>query len=237
MVSSFGYSQRWKLSRSEYVYGIGVNNYFGDIGGAMNAGSSGFADIDIGYTRPVIAIGYRYKIYERVAIKANLSYANIHGSDAKSQYEGRNYTFTTNMVEFNGHVEYHITEEKHMVRYSSMSMRGKLKKFNAGVNVYVFLGIGGAYFKPKSLDEFSESGRYVGSKNLALVVPFGIGFKYPISTRSYVGLEFGRRFVTSDYIDGFSPEGSNSRDLYYFTVISVSYKIKKKSNRRPEYRF
>lgn len=237
LVPTLMYSQRWKLSRSEYIYGIGVSNYFGDIGGSKKEDASGFADIDIVNTRPSLAVGYRYKLYEKIAVKANLTYANIHGSDEKSINEGRNYSFTTNMFELNGHVEYHITEEKAVVSYKSMSLRGKLKKFNAGLNLYVFAGVGVAYFKPKALDDFSASSRYIDNKNLGLVVPFGVGLKYPISTKSYIGLEFGRRFITSDYVDGFSPELSNSRDVYYFTVISVSTKIKKKSNRRPEYRF
>ena len=231
------FAQRWKLSRSEYLYGIGVSNYFGDIGGSEKADASGFSDIDLANTRPSIAIGYRYKLYQRIAVKANLTYANIHGSDMKSIYEGRNYSFSANMFELNGHVEYHITEEKAVVSYKSMSLRGKLKKFNAGVNFYVFAGLGGAYFKPKALDDFAESERFNANKNFGLVVPFGFGLKYPITSKSYIGLEFGRRFITSDYIDGFSPEPSEHKDVYYFTVISVSTKIKKKSNRRPEYRF
>lgn len=236
LIPVLGYSQRWKLSRSEYMYGVGISNYVGDIGGANTRDGSGFADIDIGCTRPVIAVGYRYRMYQRVAVKANFTYANMCGTDDKSVNEGRSYSFTANLFELNGHVEYHITEEKQMVSYSSMSLRGKLKKVNAGVNLYVFVGLGGAYFKSNP-SEGSFDGRYVGNKNMALVVPFGIGLKYPISPKSYIGLEFGRRFVTSDYIDGFSPEPSEHKDVYYFTVISVSYKIKKKSYRRPEYRF
>ncbi len=230
-------AQRWKLSRSEYMYGIGVSNYFGDIGGSEKADASGFADIDLATTRPSLSVGYRYKLYERVAVKAGLTYANIHGTDVKSANEGRNYSFTTNMFELIGHVEYHITEEKAVVSYKSMSLRGKLKKFNAGINLYVFLGVGGAYFKPKALDDFADSERFNQNKNMGLVVPFGIGLKYPLSSNSYIGLEFGRRFITSDYIDGFSPEASEAKDVYYFTVINVSYKIKKKSKRRTEYRF
>lgn len=230
-------AQRWKLSRSEYMYGIGVANYFGDIGGSEKADASGFADIDIAATRPSLSVGYRYKLYERIALKASLTYANIHGTDVKSANEGRNYSFTSNMIEFNGHVEYHITEEKTVVSYKSMSLRGKLKKFNAGINLYVFLGVGGAYFKPKALDDFSDSERFIENKNMGLVVPFGVGLKYPLTSKSYVGLEFGRRFITSDYVDGFSPEASEAKDVYYFTVINVSYKIEKKSKRRIEYRF
>ncbi len=232
------FSQRWKLSRSEYVYGVGVSNYFGDIGGANTVGASGFADIDIGSTRPGLSFAYRYKLYERISIKGALSYARFHGSDVKSINEGRNYTFSSNLFELSGQLEYHLIEEKAVVSYKSMSLRGKLRKFNAGINLYVFVGGGGAYFKPKASDDLISSERFINNKNLGLVVPFGLGFRYPLSIDTYVGLEFGRRFITSDYIDGFSPEASESRDVYYFTVINVSYKIKKKrSGRRPEYRF
>lgn len=231
-----GFSQNWKLSRSEIVYGVGINNYFGDIGGASSADASSFADFDIVYSRPVLTVGYRYKLYERLAIKGNLSYAYIHGSDVNSANENRNYTFSTNMFELNGHVEYHITEEKQMVTYRTMSMRGKLQKFNAGFNLYVFMGVGGAYFKPKAFDDFDGSSRFTENKNLTLVFPLGAGFKYPLTSTTYVGLELGAHFTTTDFIDGFKPDQSDSKDMYYFTVINVSTKIKK-AKRRKELRF
>ena len=92
IIPTLAFSQKWKLSRSEYIYGIGIANYFGDIGGAEKADVSGFADIDLSNTRPGFAIGYRYKLYERVAVKANFTYANIQGSDVKSINAGRNYS-------------------------------------------------------------------------------------------------------------------------------------------------
>ena len=235
LIPTLVFSQKWKLSRSEYLYGIGIVNYFGDIGGASNADAFSIADLDIAYSRPVLAIGYRYKLHERFAVKANLSYANIHGSDVNSINESRNYSFTTNMIELNGHIEFHITKESQMVVYNKMSMRGKLHKFNTGINLYVFMGVGGAYFKPKALDSFEGSSRFVDNKNLTLALPVGVGLKYPLTTATFIGLEFGGRFTTTDFNDGFQPESSNSKDVYYFTVISVSTKIKKK--KRKGYRF
>jgi opacity protein-like surface antigen len=232
IVSTLGFSQQWKLSRSSYTYGVGISNYFGDIGGASKADASPFADLDLAYSRPVLAVGFYYKLYERIAVKGNLSYANIHGSDANSQNANRNYTFTTNMVELNGHVEYHILKEMQMVSYSKMSMRGKVNKFNVGINLYVFAGIGGAYFKPKAKDNLTEEPRFNDSKNLALVFPVGLGIKYPLTSITSIGLELGGRFTTTDYIDGFSTESSTSNDIYYFTVINVSTKIKRSKRRR-----
>ncbi len=231
LIPTLGFSQKWKLSRSEYAYGVGISNYFGDIGGSSKADALGIADLRLAYSRPVLAVGYRYKLYERIAVKANLSYANIYGSDVKSINEGRNYSFTTNMFELNGHVEYHITQEMHMVSYKSMSTRGKLHKFNTGINLYVFAGVGGAYFKPKAKDSFVGSSRFVDNKNLTFVFPLGLGLKYPVTSTTYIGLELGGRFTTTNFIDGFSPEASNSNDIYYFTVINVSTKIKRKKRR------
>ena len=184
-----------------------------------------------------MAIGYRYKLYDRVAIKANLNYAKIHSSDVKSINEIRNYSFSANIFELNAHVEYHLIKENPVATYSAMSLRGKLSNIKNDLNVYAFAGIGGAYFKPKAFDGFLGDIRFVENKNFALVIPFGLGIKYPISSKTSVGLEFGRRFVTSDYMDGFSPEASNTRDLYYFTVINVSYKIEKRKKGRGKYRF
>lgn len=236
IIPMYGYGQKWKLTREELIGGIGITNYFGDIGGAANPDASVFADFDIAYTRPHIAVGYRYRLTERLAAKGSLTYAYFYGSDAGSKNEARNYAFSTNMFELYGHVEYHITPEKQLITYSTMSLRSGLKKLNAALNVYVFAGIGGSYFKPNAKDDFLDSDRFTGNKNLALVLPVGIGAKYPLRSDLYIGFELSGRLTTTDYIDGFSPEPSKSNDLYYLTAIYVSYKIKPK-DRKPKIRF
>jgi len=232
LISTIGFSQNWKLSRSAYTYGIGITNYFGDIGGASKADASVFSDLDLSYSRPLLSVGYHYKMKERLAVKGNLTFANMHGSDGNSLNELRNYSFTTNVYELSGFFEYHITKEMQMVSYSRMSMRGKVNKFNIGINLYVFAGIGGAYFNTTALDNLINESRFTDEKHLALVFPVGIGAKYPLSSSTYIGLELGGRFTTSDYIDGFTTESSTSKDIYYFTVINVSTKIKRTKRRR-----
>lgn len=236
LVPTLVFSQKWKLSRSEYIYGIGINNLFGDIGGATSSDASRFADLDLASSRPILTLGYRYKFYERIAAKANFSYAYIHASDVNSVNEDRNYAVSSNLFEFYAQAEYHLLKEKQMVTYNSMSMRGKLQKFNAGINLYVFMGVGGAYFIPKAKDDFSGSSRFVDNKNFTFVFPIGFGIKYPLTSITDIGFELGGRFTTTDFIDGFKPEKSVSNDMYYFTVINVSTKIKK-IKRRTEMRF
>lgn len=234
-IPTLGFSQKWKLSRSEYSYGIGVVNCFSDIGGSSSKDGSSFSSIDFAYTRPVLSVGYRYRLYERIAVRANFAYANIHGSDANSYLENRNYAYTTNMFELNGQLQYDITKEKQVSTYGIMSLRDKVKNFNSGVNFYVFAGIGGAYFKPKAKDDFAVSpgiDRFTGNKNLALVFPVGIGLKYPLSPSTSISLDIGGRFTTSDFIDGLSTPTSEANDLYYFTVIHVITKIMRSKQRR-----
>lgn len=237
LLPTMGFSQKWKLSREELMYGIGFTNYFGDIGGSDNPDASSLSDFDVAYTRPGLSIAYRYRFLERFAAKGSLSYLNFHSSDVGSVNEGRNYSFSTNMFELYGHVEYHITPEKQVVQYSKMALRGGLERLNAAINVYAFAGLSVAYFKPKALDDFDGSERFVGNKNLGLTFPLGIGLKYPIGPTTFVGLEISGRFTTTDYIDGFKPEASKSNDLYYSTVIYVSHKIKRKPKNLRKYRF
>lgn len=232
LVSTFGFSQNWKLSRSAYTYGIGISNYFGDIGGASKIDASAFSDLDLAYSRPLLAVGYHYKVEERIAVNGNLTFANMHGSDANSFNELRDYSFTTNIYELSGKVEYHITKETQIRSYGGKSISGKILRFNKGVNLYVFAGIGGAYFKTTAKDNLINEPRFTDEKHLALVFPVGIGAKYPLSSTTYIGLELGGRFTTSDYIDGFTTESSTSKDIYYFTVINVSTKIKRTKRRR-----
>jgi len=231
------YSQKWKLVREEIIYGVGITNYFGDIGGAEDPDASAFSDLDFAYTRPGLSVGYRYKILDRISAKGSFSYLNFHGSDAGSQYEGRNYAFSANMFELYGHVEYHITPEKQMIQYSKMALRGGLEKINAALNVYVFLGLSAGYSKPKALDGFESSDRFVDNKNFILAFPVGIGLKYPLAVNTYIGFELSGRFTLSDYIDGFSPDGSEHKDLYYSSVIYVSHKIKRKPKHLRKFRF
>jgi len=56
--------------------------------------------------------------------------------------------------------------------------------------------------------------------------------QYGIDKRWAASFEVGRRFTTSDYLDGFSSEGSKKKDMYYFALISVNYKFKPFSGRR-----
>lgn len=232
IITLSAYSQRWKLGRFEMVYGIGTSNYFGDIGGSDKPDKWSVADLDFRYTRPVVSVGCRYKIKEKVSIKANLNYAYIYGSDANSLNDSRSYSFSSNIFEIYGHIEYELISAERFMNYSSRGIRDGLKKFHSSISVYTFVGIGGILFFPKAKDDFAVSERFVNNKHIALGIPLGFGVRYPLNSQLHVGFEFGGRFTSTDYIDGFSPKASKTVDMYYISVINISYKVKKRSFRR-----
>jgi hypothetical protein len=60
-----------------------------------------------------------------------------------------------------------------------------------------------------------------------LVLPVGVGLKYVINQNWSIGGEFGLRFSTKDYMDGYShPKFSKANDLYYFGFINGIYRIR-----------
>lgn len=224
-----GFSQKWKLARTEILGGIGTVSYFGDIGGAESADAMWVSDLDIMTTRPNFNVGYRYRIDEWGTIRGNFTYAMFKGSDENSVNAARNYTFSTNLYEITGYFEYWLIKEKQMVRYSSMTLRDGLRKFNAAFSLYVFAGVGGVYFKPVAYDNLATSGRFVENKNFGIVMPIGIGIKYPITERSSLGFELTGRLTSTDYIDGFKPDGSKYNESFYYTSLYIAHKLKPRS--------
>ncbi len=237
IVTLSAYSQRWKLGRFEIVYGIGTSNYFGDIGGGEEHHNWSPADLDFKYTRPVVSVGCRYRMKEKVSVKAYLNYVNIYGSDVNSINDSRFYSFSSNLIELYGHVEYDLISAKQFMNYSSRGVRYGLQKFNSSINVYTFVGLGGMFFFTKAKDNLASSERFVDNKHIALGIPLGFGVRYPLNNRLFVGFEFGGRFTTTDYLDGFSPKVSNAVDMYYISVINISYKLKKRGFRNKNIHF
>lgn len=220
------FSQRWKFQRIEIGGGLGSVNYFGDIGGTKDENNwLGLKDISPEYTRPNLNFMARYRITEEIDVKANLAFAYLEDSDENSRNESRNYAFSSSLFEFSGQVEYNIIPEERPRTYSVMSLRDGLRTFNRTLNTYVFAGLGGIYFNTKPLADLEGSERFTDNKNLTLIIPYGIGVKYPINTQLHVGFEIGGRWAASDYLDGLTTQFSESNDIYYFTLLNVILKI------------
>lgn len=227
-----GYSQKWKLTRYEATLGIGPTNYFGDIGGSADKNNwFGIKDISLLGSRPSIYAAARYKIQENMAVKVNLDFIFLGGHDANSINSSRNYSFNTIGLEHSAQFEYSFfTEDRHKYSFALFNRRGMVNNFSK-FNFYAYLGLGGLVYKPffspstlpsktSSYEFLNTSFQYTG------IIPAGIGLKYIYNNYYSFNIEFGYRYVMTDYLDGFTTKYSKYNDIYYSTSFSVVYRIR-----------
>lgn len=214
---------RWKRTRYEAVGGIGLSTFVGELGGKDGGNGHFMSDYDFMSQRFVIQGGMRYKILNPLAVKGTLSYAMLAGNDNKTDEvfrRDRNLSFRTNLWELGVQLEYSIIPEP--INYRSSRRRKFTWRSLLNINTYVFAGVSAFYYNPKAKDDGPDgTGKWVALqplgtegqgliegrkkyKRIAVAIPFGVGFKYAISRTMSVGLEFGPRYTTTDYIDDVS---------------------------------
>lgn len=214
-------SQAWKRERLEVSGALGISNFLGDLGGSSSEGGGyGPKDLDFSSSRFVISGGLRYYLRTNMAVRANLSYAQLSGDDAQSTNATRNMRglkFRTGLIELSAIYEFYFLTEKTKGMYRLRGAKG-LKKLK--LDAYVFAGLGLFYFNPKgeangewhALQPLGTEGQTAGNgskySRVMGTIPFGIGFKKKIDRKLSLGLEFGIRMTTTDYIDDVS-------DTYY----------------------
>ncbi len=239
---SSAYSQKWKLTRYELHFGIGTTNVYSDIGGSIDKNNWwGIKDIRIKETRPSFYGGTRFKLKNNQSIKLNLILGFGTGSDVGSKNAIRNHSYTTTIFEPSVQYEYYFIAEDRRNRPSNLYNRSGMLNNFTNKGLYVFAGLGGVLFYPKYIqgtpigtDIEIEAAKQQypneitsGYSHFSVVIPVGVGFKYSVDKYWSIGIEFGRRFSFSDFLDGFNaPAYSQSNDTYYFGVIHAIYKLK-----------
>jgi len=216
-IQLFAQGTRWKRTRYELIGGIGASNFFGDLGGGNSTSKTAryLGDFDFQATRPTIMAGMRYKLTSAINIKFCLTYGYLKGADRYSESEARksrDLEFHSPIFEqaFTG--EYSIIRESNSRRWSE---RRKKKVRSYSMNLYVFGGVGGFYFDPQAkyngknyhLRQLGTEGQTVagsGKKKYlpySLCVPAGIGVKVGLNRLWDIGVEYGYRWTSTDYID------------------------------------
>lgn len=220
LVSQAQYAATWKSFRTELIFGIGTNNFMGDLGGGDEQGGHFLAlrDVDWAKTRPVFNVGLRYKIWERLAIRGNFNYAILSADDAESGYwtrQHRNLHFKSNVFELGALLEFSILKNSYGRRYLFTNQAA------SSINLYLFGGAAGIYFNPKAeldgewheLQPLGTEGQgltYMDEKMddkyslLSVAFPMGIGARYYLNNRWSIGLELGNRYTLTDYLDDVS---------------------------------
>lgn len=205
LISSISSGQNLDARRIDVLLGLGTTTVFGDIG-----------DWQIG---PSVCTGVRYKFQKYWAVKANLIFGKGFGRDTLTRHNDRGYEFSTFMIEPSVQVEYYIL----FLKGERYNRKGLLLSLPA-ISMYGFVGLGGNFFNPTPGGEFEKDYKNDFAK-LCVVIPLGAGVKYNINNNWSVGLEFGRRSTTTDYLDGYTSENSTANDVYFFGILSLSYKI------------
>ena len=224
-----GHSQTWRFRRYEVWGAASILQYYGDIGGAEDKhflralGEMGFK------TNPGISFGGIYRYDERWYIQASNTLGIFSQSDKNnSRNASRNFSFRTISDEFSLQGVYYFVKENEKNYYYSMWNRREhgLKKLFRPLSFYTFVGIGGIFYWVKPGDSFKGSPRFV-NKHLGLTFPIGLGMKFAYSPSFSMALELGRRFTTTDFLDGYTSATSEHNDIIYILNIKAIYRIQK----------
>ena len=201
-------AQRANMREMEVLVGGGPNMFFCDIG-----------DGGLG---PVGFIAARYYVKDNFVARLNLAFTiGIDTDEGTTNFE-RDYNFNTPILESSILVDYFFYRSDFMGRQGKNGLVLNVPK----LGIYAFTGAGAIFFNPgpeagKNNHDFDDD-----YSKISMVVPFGLGMQYGIDKKWAVSFEVGRRFTPSDYLDGFSSDASDKKDMYYFALISVNYKFK-----------
>ncbi len=187
----------------EVGFAAGASNYMGDLVEGHLAPNE---------YNPAFGVFGRYQMSPFLSFRAYVNKAELTGSDTNNRDLGlrrRNLNFKTNIVELGFVNEISITP------YNPRDDKDALP--------YVYVGVSGFYYNPQAeyqgefydlrpLGTEGQGNLISGSKpysKFAFAVPFGIGFKWNVSSLVNLGIDFGMRMTITDYIDDVSGEYPN----------------------------
>lgn len=213
----FRNSNYWKTHRNEITAGLGISNFLGELGGRNQIGAPFIWDLELSQTKPALSIGHRYFVGQKMAVRTNLTYGVLAGNDnltTETFRQNRNLNFKSDLFELQMVYEFHLFQEELGHVYD---LRGAKGKKSSGVGLYVFAGVGGFYFNPKSLlnGEYVElqplgtegQGLLDGPEeyqNFQVCIPMGVGLRKALSKQWAAGIELQYTKTFTDYIDDVS---------------------------------
>jgi len=246
ILSTSLFSQSWKLRRWEMTAGIGSAHIFGDFSGVSSLNNNnlyGLKDFTFQDTRPSLLLAMRYKITESFSARMNFLYGRGVSNSANGgsvYHKDKNVIARSNMIEITPQAEWYFLKEGRKFKSSAIfNRRGMVNNF-ATFSGYLFAGVGGVMYNT-NLEGIYLTTRpdevETGKNSFTAVIPGGVGFKYVLDSRFVLGFEVGGRYTFTDYLDGFSSDYTvkDVKDIYYFSSLNVSYKLKTNRDGWPEF--
>lgn len=204
----------WKGSRLEYLGSLGACGFLGDLGGQDGVGKPFIYDYEPSQTRYAISLGARYFLLKNHALRFTLSYARVRGADALTEYPNRKYrnlNFKSPIVELAAVYEFHFLKPEY-VPFAGAATTKVFRGLRLGA--YAYGGVGVFAFNPKgqrngewyALKPLNTEGQGLPGgpdpyRRVNFSVPLGLGVYYLLDRNWKVGLDFGYRWTTTDYID------------------------------------
>lgn len=216
----------------EFGVMTGISNYLGEIGGKQGKARPWLLDLKLKKTRWNESAYIRYKFHPVLAVRVDVNYLRIEGSDALSSNPARkfrNLSFKNDIYDFETTL--------HWSFYSSAKPAGIYRNLSTYLNAHLFIGMGVFYHNPKALYQGSyiplqplqtEGVKY---SKIGFCVPFGAGFFVALNKgrRSHrIGIEINWRYTNTDYLDDISQgKWINPVELSSATAAALN-------NRNPE---
>ncbi len=178
----------------------------------------------------------RHNLNKRWAVRLSFSVGKLSARDKdfNREYQRvRNAQFSTSLIDALAQVEFNFLPYRF----------GVVKQFTYSYTPYLALGLGGAVIKESR-------------KTYNFIIPMSIGFKFVLSKKIELGLEWSFRKTFSDDVDNFSGREYDilemkssesykyrqkavfySKDWYSFANVFITYKIFQSGGRCKAYDF
>ncbi|UII27870.1 porin family protein [Fulvivirga maritima] len=195
-----------QAQETEVGFGLGGFKYSGDLSRGINLNS----------IKPAGTVFFRSNISSAVSFRIGATAGQLSGSDSKTPIDifadQRDASFDIFLFEASTVFEYHFLKwrEQTMLRWTPY--------FFGGIAIF---GVSGMDEKP---EEYS---------NVQPSIPFGLGIKYILNPKWYLGVEFGARKTFFDYLDNVSGGdgvlkdyqygNEYDNDAYYFIGVTLNY--------------
>ncbi|MCU0349176.1 MAG: DUF6089 family protein [Saprospiraceae bacterium] len=200
---------------------LGGANYMGDLSNQKMSNA---------HYHGMFGLFARHNANKRFSVKASLLKGMISGKDANSinaAQRERNLSFRTHLTELA------VTGEMNLSEYNIRDGKGSVPYIFTGLAVTRFnpqAEIRGAWHDLQPLH--TEGKRYMRN---TLAIPFGLGIRFNVSYKLNIGLEFGARLTSTDYLDdvstyypdvaGMARGDVSNNDWYMFGGLTVSVNL------------
>lgn len=196
LVSGVALGQRQtKLSRSEIGVMVGGSYYIGDLNTMKHFKNTNLAG----------GILYRFNIHSRLTWRSNFTYGFVEGYDSDAKRDvlvNRNLSFQTELWELGSGVEFSYFPFQ--IGHDRYRGTAYLLAQLALVHINPKTEYNGEEIELQPLGTEGQGTSASDRNNYALnqlAVPLGVGFRLSLGKRASFGMEYGIRFLFTDYLD------------------------------------